>query len=322
MSDRFALSCLVVLAACSESPRAAPDAGVFPRNPNGTFSVTTRFDLAAPIPGPAAAILGDLMAMTDAPDDPSRYLVDRVVASLPDGAVKNAAHALAPFVAAYLNDRLMMIAPQFVSGVRGISAGLDHVARHFATVDGMRIMDAGATRTIESIRLELGAKPVDIAWSVDAGASLRVTLDKGGHLAFSEHVMSLAYGRMLRIALDTIVIPSVDPAATELSKALRDLVDCVQVGKLLAERVGVGSATLYEAACSTGMTAAASDFYRRLSSIDGSELALHMTGTAHAIDLDGSGTMDAFDSGNWTGSVGYGDVQAPLGPTLFSGTRQ
>jgi hypothetical protein len=322
MSHRFASIFIILFAACSEPPHSTPDAGVFPRSPDGTFAVTTRFDLASPIPGPAAAIVGDLIAMTDGPDDPSRYIIDRIVASLPDGTAKTAAHALAPFVAAYVNTKLTAVAPHFVAGIRAISDGLDRVARHFTTVETVRISRDGATRVIGGITFEVGMKSVTVGWSSDPGTSLQVTLDKAGHLAFDEHVLALGYGRMLRVGLETAVIPSVDPAATDLSRALRDLVDCAQLGKLVSEKVGLGSPTLYEAACATGMTAAASDFYARLATIDRSPLELHMTGVAHAIDLDGNGTMDAFDNGGWKGTVGYGSAQTSLGPTLFTGTRQ
>ncbi|MDB4954729.1 MAG: hypothetical protein JWO36_2298 [Myxococcales bacterium] len=320
MFHRFAF-CVVLIAACSEPPHALPDGGVIPRNPYGTFAVTSGLDFGSP-PGTAATLVSGLLAMTDGPDDPSRYIIDRLVESMPDGTAKTAARALAPFVAAYLNVRVMAIAPHFVDGVRSISNGLDGIARHVTTLETLRIAADGTTRTIDGIRFQVGPKPIDISWTGSAGASLTTTLDAQGRLAFSEHAMSFAYGRMLRTGLELAVIPSVDPAAHDLSQALRDLVDCAQLGKLVSDKVGLGSPALYEAACATGMTAAASDFYARLATLDGSLLQLHMRGAAHAHDLDGSGTMDTFDTGDWKGTVGYGEAQTALGPTVFTGTRE
>src|ERR1051325_10626882 len=90
---------LAGLAACGGStPPAGPDAppSTIPVNPVGVFALGSTFDLH--VPAAAGPALETLLAATDSPDDPSRYLVDRMIATLPDGSVKKAAGAAALFL--------------------------------------------------------------------------------------------------------------------------------------------------------------------------------------------------------------------------------
>src|SRR2546427_470883 len=129
--SRFALAPLLLSVslafACGPTPAAiadaVADASMIPRTPEGTFNITGYLDLAT-LPPPAEAILAELDAATDGPDDPARFLVDRVVAGLPDGPWKALAAGLAPFIAPYLQAELAAVAPRFASGVRSIAAGL------------------------------------------------------------------------------------------------------------------------------------------------------------------------------------------------------
>src|SRR5262249_46791558 len=149
----------------------APDSAVaVPIDPTGRYAVTSSYALASP-PAAATDVLGELVAATDGADDPSRYLIDLMIERLPPGTTKAYAAALAPYVAAYVNQRLAMVAPQFVDGARGLANGLSRIATRFGTSETFAIASDGPrveaddyvveshtlVRTITGVRFDLHA---------------------------------------------------------------------------------------------------------------------------------------------------------------------
>ncbi len=313
---------IVGLAACGgalPAPDAAPPSTI-PTSAVGVFAVTSTLDLH--VPAAAAPALTTLLGATDGPDDPARYLVDRLIALLPDGSVKTLATAVTPYVAAYLNARLDDLAPRFVDGLRGLAAGLSRIATHLGTAETLRV-DAGGTgvRTITGVRFEVGnavtVVPLADAGLADLAAGVWVTLDAEGHVGISEHEHALPYGAILRLGLDRAVAPSVEPTASDLAGALGKLLDCDRLGGVIADRVGLGSATLYGTACRATMTALASEVDARLAAIDQTPLGIEVAGTAIGFDGNGDGTMDELRAGRWTGAVYAGSDREPIDAGSF-----
>ena len=310
------------LAACGGAPPASGAAppSTIPVSPVGVFAVTSTFDLH--VPHAAAPALTTLLAATDGPDAPASYLVDRLIASLPDGKVKTLATAAEPYVAAYINTRLVDLAPRLVDGLDGLAAGLSRIATHFGTVETLRVDDGGTgVRTISGVRFEVG-KAVTVAALADAGladlaAGVRVTLDAAGNVGISEHEHALPYGAILRLGLDRAVAPSVEPTAGDLAGALGRLLDCDRLGGVIADRVGLGSAMLYGAACRATMTAIASEVDAQLAAIDRTPLGIEVAGTAMGFDGNGDGTMDELRGGRWTGAVYAGSDREPIDAGSF-----
>ncbi|TMQ13005.1 MAG: hypothetical protein E6J90_29570 [Deltaproteobacteria bacterium] len=306
-------------------PPPAPDAApsMVPASPAGAFAVVSTFDLR--LPAAAQPAMAALTAATDGPDDPSRFVIDRMIEGLPDGSAKTIAKAVAPYVAAYVNARLNEIAPRFVGGLAGIATGLSRIATHVGTLETLQI-DAGGTgvRTIHGVRFEVGGAVTVVhlaeAGLADISAAVRAVLDATGQLAISEHAHGLPYGAILRLGLDRAVVPSVQPGARDLAEALGALLDCARLGALVAERVGLGSAALYAAACQTAMTAAASEVDARLAAIDQIALGIEVAGTVHAVDHDGDGTIDELTGGRWTGAVYTGQIRELIDAASFAGT--
>jgi hypothetical protein len=319
------LSCLLSAAACAEAPAAAssPDAAV-PLDPAGTYDLTSALSLSA-APAAAADALAELTAMTDGPDDPSRYLIDRMIEKLPDGSTKTYATAVAPYLAAYVNQRIAAVAPRFADGARALSAGLVRVAQRFGTTETFAIggkresgIDApgdarALVRTIVGLRFDrlAGGDSADVRFAPlglpDIAVTSRVVLERD-QLAIDRHAIALPYRRLLRLGFDFAVVPEVVPGAHDLGTALAALVDCDQLGAAVAEWLEIGSASFYASACSVGLTAIASRLYARIDAIDVSSLALEATGVAQAVDADGDGTMDAIAAGAWTGHFPDGTV--------------
>lgn len=321
-----ALMAMVIagLAACGGStPAVAPDAAppsTVPVSPVGTFAVISTFDLH--VPAAAGPALATLLAATDSPDDPSRYLIDRMIDTLPEGSVKKIAVAAAPYLAAYLNARLVDLAPRFVAGIDGLATGLARIATHVGTVETLRVdPDGTGVRRITDLRFEVNSTTKVVALAAgglaELAAAVRVTLDAAGRVGISEHEHALPYGAILRLGLDRAVAPSVEPTAADLAGALGGLLDCERIGSVIADRVGLGAPALYAAACRAAMTAIASEVDARLAAIDATPLGIEVAGTATGFDDDADGTMDELRAGVWTGAVFAGQDREPIDAASF-----
>jgi hypothetical protein len=325
---------IVSTTACSDSPPSepAPDAAAdVPIDPAGRYQVTSTFALASP-PATAAGVLAELAAMSDGADDPSRYLIDLMIERLPDGSAKTYASAIAPYIAAYVNQRVAQVAPTFVDGTRALATGLSRIAQRFGTTEVFDIADDGPrvegddyvaegkwlTRTIIGVRFDLhaGRDAADVRFAPNALPDVMTksivmldgtTLGGAGTqtpetLSIAKHTASLPYARLLRLGFDFAVIPDVVPGAHDLSAALVELVDCSRLGTVVSECVGIGSPSFYATACSAGLSALATKLYARLDAIDTAPLPLDLAGAARAVDMNGDGLMDAMSFGVWTGT--------------------
>lgn len=317
---------VAALAACSSaSEPAAPDAprSTVPTSPAGTFAVTSAYDLA--VPASATPAVTTLTAATDGPDDPSRFVIDRMIATLPDGTMKTIAGGAAPYVAAYLNTQLATVAPKLVTGLNQLSTGLLRIANHVGTTETWTIDAAGnTTRTITGFVFDAGGHTTKVrladAGLADISVATHTAFAEGGRMILADHTHALPYGAWLRIGLDLAVIPGVVPGAHDLSTALASLLDCQQLGAVVAAQVGVGAPSLYAGACQAAMTVIASEVDADLASIDQTAMTIEMLGDANGIDDDGDGTMDRIAAGNWTGLVHAG-VDEVLSAAQFTGAK-
>lgn len=332
MRPHFLILSTSVLVACGQDAVPAapsyypPDApaSTVPRDVAGTFAVESEIDL--PLPPQASAALVPITSAVDGADDPSHYLLDRMVDQLPEGTVRTVARDAVPFLAPYLNEQLTTIAPHLVGGLHAIADGLDRVTRHAGLLESWQIDASGqATRIVTGARFETTATPtpVDVHFADhgidDRVATMHVTIDPEGRLAMSQHQLPLGYAALIRIGLDHAVLPAVDPPATDLAKALADLVDCDQLGTLVANELGIGTPAIYSAACVAATIAIANDVYARIAAIDQAmPLSLETEGRALGVDTDHDGSLDEVRSGAWTGTlVSVG----PIGAASFSGSR-
>jgi hypothetical protein len=298
-----------------------------PATPEGRFKVSSKFDLATNAPGTAGQVANYFINATDDPDDPVKFMVDELIKALPDGSIKNVVQQSAPFVTGYLNDRVLQIAPQFVTRILDLGDAFGQVTRNFGTVEELEINTAGkATKTVTGLHFEIDSVAMEFPFAEQNIAetrieNLQVALSQSGKLDISDHRVPLRYGQVLKIALDQAVIPMVDPASRNLEEVLLKVVNCQKVGQFVFEAVDFGSASTYQTACTAGLKAAARALYTQLDNIDGSALEFSMTGTARALDRSGDGRMDEITTGAWNGSLGYAGSPAPLGDATFYGRR-
>ncbi|HSN28480.1 MAG TPA: hypothetical protein VLT45_19475, partial [Kofleriaceae bacterium] len=80
-----------------------------------------------------------MRAATDDPDDPSRFLVDKLISELPDGRTKTIAAELAPFLAAYLDARLAETSPRLLPGMHAVSDALASFSQELQPIEELRI---------------------------------------------------------------------------------------------------------------------------------------------------------------------------------------
>lgn len=283
-----------------------------PLDPTGTYEVHSTYSLIAP-PAAAAMALAEFETATDGPDDPARFMIDRLVARIPEGRLQLVAAAVAPYLAAYVQQRIERVAPGLGAGVRALADGINNAARRFGLLERLTVGDDGrARRVMHSARIEgidIPFAPLGIA-DVAAECSVMVANDR---LVFGEHGADLPYGALLHAAMDRVVVGRVVSGAPDLAVALAGLVDCEQMGILVAEYLGVGSPAIYGYACTAAVGHLAAEIYERLDSAG--SVRMNVAGAAHAIDLDGDGPADVIKSGTWSGTVG----NAALALSIFEG---
>ncbi len=308
-------------------PTNPPDDQPVPTTPEGKFAVQSDFDLATNLPGTAGTVVNYFIQATDDPDDPTRFIVEKLVAALPNGSVKNTLNGAIPFVAGYLNDRLLQVAPNFVSKIVEVGDAFGQVAHNFGTIEVLDITAAGAaTKTVQGLHFKVDNIDMDFNFKdynmqdikIDG---LQVTLEPSGKLAISKHTVGLKYGSVLHLALDQAIIPLIDPSAQNLGDLLKNLVNCQAVGTYVYQAVGIGSASTFESACNAGLAAAGPALYTQLDNLDGSALLFEIAGTARGIDKNHDGKMDDIATGLWAGDMKYAGSPAPLSTAKFFGTK-
>ena len=298
-----------------------------PLTPAGRFSVQSNFDLATNLPGTVGTIANYFIQATDDPDDPTKFIIEQLVAQLPNGSIKNTLNGAIPFVAGYLNDKLLEVAPDFVGKIVDVGDAFGQVAHNFGTIEVLDIAANGATvKTVTGLHFKVDNVDLDYNFK-DYGMQdvkvdgVQVTMDQQGKLTISKHAVGLKYGQILKLALDQAIIPLIDPSAQNLGDLLKNLVNCHAVGTYVYDAIGIGSPSTFESACTAGLTAAGPALYTQLDHIDASALEFDLTGTARGIDKNKDGKMDDIATGTWTGELKYAGTPAMLPAAKFFGSK-
>jgi len=297
-----------------------------PLTMQGRYALQSDFDIATNMPGTAGTAVNVFIAATDDPDDPTRYILDLLIAQLPDGGFKNTLKSSEGFVAGYLNDRLLDVAPNFITQIRDIGDKFGQVAHHFGTLETLDVNGGKATHTIQGLHFKVDGIELDFLFK-DYGikdvavANVDVAMDQTGKVTLGNHAVPLSMGAMLRIGLDEVVVPLVDPSATSMSDLLHGMVNCQAVGQYVYDAIGLGSPSTFESACNSGLTAGGHAIETQLSNLDTAALEFGIQGTARAIDKNGDRMVDQIQTGTWSGTLSYVGQQAPLASGTFLGSK-
>jgi hypothetical protein len=343
----FVLSLGTAITACASDP-ADPNDPSDPSDPNdpdpplpenvdasGKYSMKSTYDLATNIPGKAGEVANMIIASTDEGADPTKWILEQVVNSMSSGTFKSIIQGAIPFVSGYINDRLLDIAPDFVSTMIAVGNDFGQVSKNFGLNETLEVTKSGdgwvAKHTVVGARFKIDGVEADYPFAdfntpnVEV-ASVGMQLDTTGKLTLADHKIPLAYGKVLRIAMDGAIIPSLDPGAANLAQLLQHQVDCNVVGQAMNDAaidlIGFGpGAGLFAGACNVGLQKAADLIYAKLGEIDGNALELGITGVAKALDKDGNDQIDTIQTGTWTGTCSYAGTPAPLSTATFFGAR-
>jgi hypothetical protein len=304
--------------------------GQKPLDATGTYAMHSTFDLATNMPGTAGQVVTTIIQATDDPDDPTHWILDQIIAQLPDGTVTTILKDSEGFVAGYLNDRLLDIAPDFVSTMVLVGHDFGTIAKNFGLNETLTLTGPDgnytAVHTVTGAHFKLGNQEADYLlanYHVPnvVVSNVAVTMDPTGQLTIAAHNVPLAYGKLLRLGLDAAIIPLIDSSAHNLNDLLAHKVDCKKIGAAIADAIHIGSASTFQAACTTGLTTAANFVYSRIDAIDGNALQFGINGTARAMDKNNDRTIDAIVTGTWAGTLSYGNTPTPLAPATFFGER-
>lgn len=322
-----------------DDPMPQPDPQPVPKTPEGKFSVQSDFDLATNLPGTAGTVVNYFIQATDDPDDPTKFILEQLINQLPNGSIKNTLQGSIPFVSGYLNDRLLEVAPTFVGKIIDVGDGLGQVAHHFGTIEVLDVsgtpapatggdpsLGYAATKTVQGLHFNVDNVDIDLRFADYAiqdvkVEGLSVSLESTGKLNISQHKVPLKFGSLMKLAMNEVIIPFIDPSVTDLEGLLKKAVNCQAVGQYVYEAIELGSPSTFESACNGGLHAASTAFYNALDNIDTAALEFNVLGTARGIDKNNDSKMDDIQTGVWTGDIGYAGTAAPVSTAKFFGTR-
>jgi hypothetical protein len=300
-----------------------------PLDATGTYSMQSTFDLATNMPGTAGNVVNTIIAATNDPDDPTRWIVDQILTQLPDGTVKTAINTGKEFVVGYLNQRLLQLAPDFVSTTVQVGHDFGDIAKHFSLNETLELTKTSngytATHSVVGVHYKLGNQEGDfllVNYHITnvVVPNVAVTMDQTGQMTIAAHSVPLAYGKLLRLGLDAAIIPQIDSSARNLNDLLAHKVDCVAVGNAVGNAIGFGASTI-TGACNAGLIAGANLVYSKIDAIDATALSFALNGTARGVDKNNDRKIDQLQTGTWSGTLAYGSTPTPLLPATFVGQR-
>lgn len=300
-----------------------------PLDAAGTYQLQSKLDLAASVPGTAGTVVNKIIEITDDPDDPTLWILDQAIAAMPSGYLKSALQSAKPYVAGYLNDRLLDLAPDFVSVAVQLANDFGQMAKGFGLDETLEVSGApgafASKVTVVGARFTVDGAERDLLFADHGGADVAAgsadTTLEAGKLGIGAHRFTLSYGQVLRMGLDAAIIPMFEPDATSLNELFAAKVNCPLIGQAIAAVIGFGAST-YASACTSGLNRGADYIYSKIALLDGVALGLELTGTARALDTDGDRRVDTLNTGAWTGTVSFGDTPAPLTGATFFGARK
>ncbi|HEU4732504.1 MAG TPA: hypothetical protein VFT22_31635 [Kofleriaceae bacterium] len=308
-----------------------------PLDAAGTYAMHSTFDLATNMPGTAGDVVNTIIDATDDSDDPTHWILDQIISQITNDAIRSGLQEAEPFVAGFLNDKLLDAAPAFVRTMVAVGHNFGAIARNFGLNETFVLTGSGgsytAVHTITGAHFKLGTQESDFLLSTYHVPNVvvndvAVTMDPTGQLTIASHDIPLAYGKLLKLGLDAAIIPALDPSAHSLNELFAHKLDCDLIGTAVYDGIAgytgfhIGSAQLFIDACKRGRDAAASFVYAKIDSIDlGAALQFGINGTARAMDRDNDRTIDAIVTGTWDGTLSYGSTPTPLVPATFFGER-
>jgi hypothetical protein len=300
-----------------------------PLDPRGTYRVNSNFDLVSGLPGAIGQVTNTFIDMTDSPYDPATFFLDKAVMSISDSTTRAFINGARPALDAIVNDAIRAGSPTIVQDLLNVGNDFGQVARKFGTQSTLEV--TAATEGFASKHTL-----THVVFTVDGATSQFLLSDLGmanleapnlgyaqtdDRTDIAQHQFPLSYGAVLMAALDEVIIPAIDPSATNLQTFFTNLIDCDTIGAEISDYIGFGSPSLYAGACRLGIGYAANYVEGRIRSLDSSALLLNIAGNARPMDTNTDRLIDILQNGTWTGSMSYANQPVTLGASTFRGDR-
>ncbi len=185
---------------------------------SGSYQMVSTFDIATNAPGKVGEVTNTFIAMTDGAADPAEWIIEQIIAKTTNSTLKSALTTAKPFVAGYLNDRLLQIAPDFVDTIIQVGHDFGQMAKNFGLNETLDVTGAGSayTATVTALGVHFKVDNVesditfaDYSIANVAAQNVALSLDATGKLDIGEHELPLSYGKVLHVGLDAVIIPAV-----------------------------------------------------------------------------------------------------------------
>jgi hypothetical protein len=292
----------------------------------GNYRLHSQFDLASGIPGTAGTVINTFIDMTDDPYDPATWMLDKIIESVNNGTVESFLNSARPGLDALLKELLVQLSPDIVGQIIHLGDAFGQVTREFGTASTLQVTAGSDTAQHVLTDFVFTVDGNDYGYpfaelgmpNVTAPASFSYDATR---FTVGAHDLPLSYGSIMMVALEQLIIPLIDPDASDLGSLFAELIDCAAVGQEIADAIGFGSAGLYEGACVLGVGAAAGAIEDQIRALDQSAMVLGIHGTVRWMDTNHDSKVDVLQNGDWLGQMTYASTPAPLGDSPFHGER-
>jgi hypothetical protein len=306
-----------------------------PLDPTGSYTMHSSFDMVSGLPGTVGDVVNGFIEMTDDPYDPATFVIDLVLDKIDNSTIEGLVNTARPVIDGIVNEAILNLAPDFVNNILEVGNKFGQVARNFGTVSTLKIEKTGGvegeelvgTHTMTGMYFDIDGQRYTFSMAELGMQNLvaeQVTVRMEGEtkVILGDHDFTLSYGSILMVALNQIIIPLIDPYASNLNELLSGLVNCNAVGVSISDYIGFGSPSLYEGACSIGLTAASGLIEDQIRDLDQAGMVLGVNGDAKPQDTNTDRKVDVLLGGKWFGDVTYAGNPANLGDSTFRGERQ
>jgi hypothetical protein len=125
-----------------------------------------------------------------------------------------------------------------------------------------------------------------------------------------QHSFPVSYGALIVVAMNELIIPALDPFASNLEELFGNAIDCYAIGLELAATIGLGSPDLYEGACEIAISAAAHEIEDTIAELG--VFVFTISGDAKPQDTNTDRKVDVLLNGLWEGTLSYSGTPATL----------
>src|SRR6185369_4492146 len=114
-------------------------------------------------------VVNTIIAATDEPTDPTKWVVDQIIAKMPNGTLKNVISGIEPFVVGYLNDKVLQFAPDFVTTFKQVGDDFGQMAKKFGVNETLDVTKSGSdfmsVDTATGIHFKIDTIETDLAFA-------------------------------------------------------------------------------------------------------------------------------------------------------------